>query len=85
MPLRRAILPAVLVSSLALLAVHSAGGGEVALERFDGGVRVTIDGKPFTEYLTLSGSKPILWPILGPHGHQMTRNYPMKQVWFFVW
>ena len=32
------------------------------------GVRVTIDGQLFTEYLTRSGAKPILWPILGPTG-----------------
>jgi hypothetical protein len=44
------------------------------------GVRVTIDGQLFTEYLTRSGAKPILWPILGPTGQPMTRAYPMGEV-----
>jgi len=43
------------------------------------GVRVTIDGQLFTEYLTRSGAKPILWPILGPTGKPMTRAYPMGE------
>ena len=36
--------------------------------------------KPFTDYLIHNGPKPILWPIIGPGGHEMTRNYPMKMV-----
>ena len=50
---------------------------EITAERFDGGVRVRIDGKLFTEYLTRSGSKPILWPIIGPTGKPVTRDFPM--------
>jgi len=42
-------------------------------------VVIKIDGQPFTEYLTKSGSKPILWPILGPTGKAMTRFYPMGE------
>jgi hypothetical protein len=41
-------------------------------------VAVQIDGKPFAEYLTLSGTKPIVWPIIGPTGKAMTRQYPMR-------
>jgi hypothetical protein len=51
---------------------------EVAFEKHDDGVRVTLGGKPFTEYLIHKGPKPIVWPIIGPDGHEMTRNYPMK-------
>jgi hypothetical protein len=43
-----------------------------------GGV-VKIHGKLFTEYLTRSGAKPILWPILGPTGKPMTRAFPMGE------
>lgn len=71
---------------LALVAVFFVGvcplqlcwADDVALEKHDGGVRVTLGGKPFTDYLEKSGLKPILWPILGPTGQEMTRNYPMK-------
>ena len=40
-------------------------------------VTVTIDGDLFAEYLTKSGTKPIVWPIIGPTGKRMTRDYPM--------
>ena len=42
-------------------------------------VSVTIGGKIFTEYLYENKGKPILYPIIGPHGIEMTRNYPMKK------
>jgi hypothetical protein len=50
---------------------------EVTAERSPKGVVVKIDGKLFTEYLVQSGNKPILWPIMGPTGKPMTRDYPM--------
>ncbi len=42
-------------------------------------VLVQIDGKTFTRYVIKSGTKPILWPIVGPTGHEMTRAFPMRQ------
>ena len=42
-------------------------------------VTVTIGGKLFAEYLTCSGTKPIIWPIVGPTGKRMTREYPMAE------
>ena len=39
---------------------------EITAERSPNGAVVKIDGKLFTEYLTQSGNKPILWPIIGP-------------------
>ena len=71
---------------LMLIAVAGAAGtwldaqaAEVSATRIPDGVRVTIDGQPFTDYLTFSGAKPILWPILGPTGKPMTRAYPMGE------
>src|SRR6476661_167075 len=51
---------------------------EISVERTEGGVAVKLDGQPFTEYLTRSGSKPILWPLIGPTGKRLTRNWPME-------
>jgi hypothetical protein len=51
---------------------------EITAERSENGVVVKIDGKLFTEYLVKSKKKPILWPIIGPTGKEMTRNYPMR-------
>lgn len=33
----------------------------------------------FAGYVQDSGGKPIIYPIHGPGGHPMTRNFPMKQ------
>lgn len=50
------------------------------VEKGDDGVAVLLDGKLFTKYLTSKGmfgkaelNKPILWPIVGPTGKEMTR------------
>lgn len=51
---------------------------EITAERSPHGVIVKIDGHPFTEYLTQSGTKPILWPIIGPTGKPMTRPWPIE-------
>lgn len=52
--------------------------GEFTLEQDDQGVTVNLDGQLFTRYLIKSGAKPILWPIIGPTGKEMTRAYPMR-------
>lgn len=42
-------------------------------------IRVEIDGQLFTEYVFKGHSKPILYPVLGPGGAKMTRDWPMKE------
>ncbi len=44
------------------------------------GVTVQVDGKLFTRYLKKSGAKPVLFPLIGPSGHEMTRGYPIRPV-----
>jgi hypothetical protein len=51
---------------------------DVTAEKSPNGVIVKVDGELFTEYLVKSGNKPILWPIIGPTGKRMTREYPME-------
>ena len=65
--------------SLILFAVADCSQAEVTVERSANGAVVKIDGQFFTEYLTQSGGKPILWPIIGPTGKPMTRSFPMKE------
>jgi hypothetical protein len=68
-----------LVLGLAIVCVaaeSSAVAADITAERSAAGVVVKIDGKLFTEYLTRSGSKPVLWPIIGPTGKPVTRDYP---------
>jgi len=58
-----------------------AGGGpltaEVQLERHDDRIDVTIEGTPFTSYRFTDLTKPVLFPIIGPTGVGMTRQWPL--------
>jgi len=68
-----------IVSATALGAwmIAATGAAEVAVERTEGGAKVTIDGQPFGEYIIKSGHQPVIWPIVGPGGQAMTRSYPL--------
>jgi len=66
-----------LAAIVSLLSLSSAFAAELTVEDTPGGVAVKIDGQPFAEYLTKSGSKSIVWPIYGPTGKLMTRSWPM--------
>lgn len=44
-------------------------------------VRVEINGEPFTEYFYGTNQpRPYFYPVLGPGGAAMTRNWPLKDV-----
>jgi glucose/arabinose dehydrogenase len=43
------------------------------------GFEITIGGQPFATYNTTSMTKPILWPVIGPNGQSMLRDYPLKK------
>lgn len=68
--------PFPVVAALALW-TSAAAAAEFTLTKEDDGVTVKYDGKLFTRYLTKSGAKPVLWPIIGPTGREMTRAYPL--------
>ncbi|MFN0020065.1 MAG: PmoA family protein [Pirellulaceae bacterium] len=68
-----------LVAIAQFTAVHFSSAADVQLEKSDAGVVVKLDGQPFTTYIFKSGAKPILWPIIGPTGKEMTRAYPMRE------
>lgn len=50
---------------------------EVAVKPIEHGAAVTVDGQLFAEYLVKSGHQPVVWPIIGPGGQAMTRQYPL--------
>ena len=57
----------------------AAQAAEFAVEKQEArGVIVTLDGKTFTEYLVKSGHKPVLFPLIGPSGSELTRRYPLQ-------
>ncbi|MDP7015023.1 MAG: PmoA family protein [Pirellulaceae bacterium] len=51
---------------------------DLKVSQEEGKVVVTLDGQFFAQYLIKSGAKPIIWPIVGPNGKEMTRGYPMR-------
>jgi len=59
-------------------AAHAAEG-PVTLEPADGKITVKIGGELLTEYVYQGHAKPILYPVIGPGGQPMTRNYPMRE------
>ncbi len=62
------------------LFVSLAAGQSIEVKKVDDGrIRVTIDGDLFTELLTEGHHKPILFPVIGPHGVSMTRHYPIEE------
>ncbi|MBP6963358.1 MAG: PmoA family protein [Armatimonadetes bacterium] len=52
----------------------------VQIKRIAGAVTVALDGKPFTTLRFADGPKPYLYPVIGPTGDPVTRNYPMREV-----
>jgi hypothetical protein len=68
-----------LPASLCLLCVSWAAGEVVTLSHEKDRVRVLIDGKPFTEYVFNCFGRPVLYPVVGPTGIDMTRHYPMRE------
>ena len=54
-----------------------AGWADVTVREADGRVRIEIDGALFTEYTYQNVARPYLYPVIGPTGAPMTRDWPM--------
>lgn len=70
-------LPAGMSVSLELRATRTKLPDNVLLEETDKGVAVSVYGEPLTTYDVTSVQRPICYPLLGPSGLGVTRNYPM--------
>jgi hypothetical protein len=73
----RRLLPLLVLGIATSLRALDGLAAEISVERSAKGAVVKIDGRLFTEYLVKSGTKPVLWPIIGPTGKPMTRDYPL--------
>ncbi len=62
-----------------LLFGFSLNAAEMSLEKTETGYEVKIGGEPFAGYVTDFKGTPIIWPIIGPNGKKMTRDYPMSE------
>ncbi|PYM15784.1 MAG: hypothetical protein DME18_03330 [Verrucomicrobia bacterium] len=75
-------------SSIVLLIVSVAGGSiparaaaskdGVSITQLDDRLRIEINGELFSEYHFKDVSRPFLYPVIGPDGLPMTRDWPMK-------
>lgn len=52
----------------------------VRVTRLEDRIRVEINGQLFTEYHFKDVPRPFCYPLLGPAGVPMTRNWPMRDV-----
>lgn len=78
MPRPAASMLGFLAAAFPALMGHGSRAAELEVRKGERGVRVEVDGKLFTEYLIQTGPKPILWPIIGPTGVEMSRAFPME-------
>src|SRR5437773_7271410 len=51
----------------------------VQVTRLDDRLRIEINGELFSEYHFKDVSRPFLYPVIGPDGLPMTRDWPMKE------
>ncbi|MCI0362064.1 MAG: PmoA family protein, partial [Planctomycetaceae bacterium] len=71
-----------LLISSSLLVCALAGhviAADIVVEKTDSGIAVKVGDQPFTTYIFQSKVKPILWPVIGPTGKEMTRAWPMRE------
>jgi len=54
-------------------------GGKVRITEHDDKLTVQINGKLFTEYYFKDVPRPYYYPVIGPTGEGITRNWPMKE------
>ncbi len=52
---------------------------DVSLQKTDFGYEVRLEGTTFAGYITDFQGAPVIWPIIGPNGERMTRDFPMAE------
>lgn len=70
---------ALLLTFLPARAVWADQALPISIEPSEKGLRVLVDGTLFTEYLTDSAGHPVLWPLVGPSGMRLTREWPIGE------
>ena len=73
------VLRVVLVATVLLSGVAVRAADFKVVKQEDRGVKVMLAGETFTEYLVKSGHKPVLYPLIGSGGEELTRRYPLQE------
>jgi len=63
----------------ALLSLHASGADGVKITEQPDKLRIEINGELFTEYCFKGAPHVYYYPLIGPGGAPMTRNWPMKE------
>jgi hypothetical protein len=73
------VLALILVPAMLSAAPLPKGKGKVEIKQEQGKLRIEIGGRFFADYIYENTTRPFMWPIIGPGGAKMTRNWPMKE------
>lgn len=79
----RCLVVAAFIFASSFAASYETDAGELTLVDRDKaihGIAILSDGKLFADYVIGNAPKPVVWPIVGPTGVEMTRAYSMKFV-----
>jgi hypothetical protein len=68
------------ILSACVLAFALPVAAEVEVKPADDRVTISVDGQLLTELRLTGAPKPYFYPLLGPGGVALTRNYPMRDV-----
>lgn len=65
---------------LAISHGYSFGSNKVSLKKENGSIVVRVNDELFTKYIYKSAqrAKPVLYPVVGPFGHSLTRKFPLE-------
>jgi len=63
-----------------IAAKQSDGQGGVKITELPDKIKVEVNGNLFTEYNFKDVPRPYFYPVIGPTGVNITRNWPMKEV-----
>lgn len=74
--IRRVLLTVALMAGSSIV-LANATQAQFRVEKHQDGVRVFQADEFVADYAINNGPKPIVWPLLGPGGVKMTRDYPM--------
>jgi hypothetical protein len=72
--------PKLTLSGVVVALLGTTALGAVDVKEQDGKVRVDINGQLFTEYCYSGAPHVYYYPLIGPGGAKMTRNWPMAEV-----
>lgn len=67
----------IIAALLFVFCVSPLSAGDVTVRETASGYEVLVDGELYVGYLKDYKGTPILWPVVGPSGKKMTRDFPM--------